>query len=572
MATNPNFVRIYNPKTGQSKEVHVNAANGQYKLDGWTTTPPANAQPVQSNLLPYGTPESVQKTVNFMNNVPKAVDRNARYDGDQLHQQLRDSYTSGAISEKEFDGLYKALIAEGFNPIGQTKPTDVAPLVQPQEVSFRPGYTPLPVTAGQVPAGTTPIGAPVSAGTSTIGLPALKSAEELAKMYGNITYDEDAILSKFNKATEKEYAAKRKEYEQTEDEFYNRLFGTQSTALDTIRRANSSAITTGASRGFQAASEIAAMLGLQQESVDDSTKLAQARTNLVDKEAEAYTKNVVDALTTANTLKQALATIGADLYAADTQLSVGQLQYLAQLDAAARQLEASIYGSNTQKDVADINVAGQLGVADKNLLGVLGTASATKDYNMYAADQNYAGNYINALANLLGVQTNAASNLEGTKYAADQSKEGYIEAAKESNAAQKAYYDYMKSNGGSGGSGSSGSNQDWAAQVTNLLNSGNEQDRGLAILMLMASTGAEAKEIEKLLGLTQESQPIIPDILGISTPLPPKEGEAPGEVSKATLAWYSLMYKLQNPGMSLTDAAKKIAEDFLAKGYTLPKP
>lgn len=497
MATNPNFVRIYNPKTGESKEVHVNAANGQYKLDGWTTTPPANAKPVQSNLLPYGTPASV----------PKAVNQNASYNGDQLHQQLRDGYTSGAISEKEFDGLYKALIAEGFNSTGQTKPTNVAPLVHPQEVLFQ----------------TTPVGAPVSAGTSTIGLPALKSAEELAKMYGNITYDEGTILSKFDKATEKEYAAKRKEYEQTEDEFYNRLFGTQSTALDTIRKANSSAITTGASRGFQAASEIAAILGLQQESVDDSTKLAQARTNLVDKEAEAYTKNAVDALTTANTLKQALATIGSNLYAADTQLSVGQLQYLAQLDAAARQLEASIYGSNTQKDIADINTAGQLGVADKNLLGVLGTASATKDYNMYAADQNYAGNYINALANLLGVQTTSTNNLEGTKYAADQSKEGYIGAAKENSKPQTAYYDYMKSNGGSGGSGSSGSNQDWVAQVTNLLNSGNEQDRGLAILMLMASTGAEAKEIEKLLGL--DAVPASPIVIT------PFTGTTPGGVN-----------------------------------------
>ncbi len=559
MATNPNFVRIYNPKTGESKEVHVNAANGQYKLDGWVTTPPANAQPVQSNLLPYGTPASVQKTVNSMNNAPKAGNQNANYNGDQLHQQLRDSYASGAISEKEFDGLYKALIAEGFSSTGQTKPTNVAPLVQPQEVLFQSGYTPLPVTVGQVPAGTTPIGAP-----------ALKSAEELARMYGNITYDEDAILSKFNKATEKEYAAKRKEYEQTEDEFYTRLFGTQSTALDTIRRANSSAITTGASRGFQAANEIAAILGLQQESVDDSTKLAQARTNLVDKEAEAYTKNAVDALTTANTIKQALATIGANLYAADTQLSVGQLQYLAQLDAAAKQLEASIYGSNAQKDVAGINIVGQLGVADKNLLGTLGATTAAKEANIYAADQNYAGNYINALANLLGVQTTAASNLEGTKYAADRNKEGLIDSAEKNNAAQKAYYDYMKSNGGSSSSGSGyGNSSDLLAQINSALASGQE---GIAVALMMAYAGVDQKEARELIGLTQKSQPIIPDILGISTPLPPKEGEAPKEVSKATLTWYSLMYKLQNPGMSFTDAAKKVAEDFLAKGYTLPKP
>ena len=130
--------------------------------------------------------------------------------------------------------------------------------------------------------------------------PSLRSAAELARLYGNITFDEDAIRKKFDKATQAEYALKRKEYEQTEDQFYNRLFGTQSTALDTIRRANASAISSGAAKGMQAANELSAILGLQQESVDDSTKLAQARHNLTDAEAAAYAKNVVDALAKAN--------------------------------------------------------------------------------------------------------------------------------------------------------------------------------------------------------------------------------------------------------------------------------
>lgn len=554
MATNPNFVRIYNPKTGESKEVHVNAAYGQYKLDGWTTTPPATTATTATKSVAPPVTTSKAPTQSLANVVNK-------------YNELNQGYARGAISEKEYDALRALLPDEGFYNLPfkeYDKPTNVAPTIQPQEVSFRDGYT----TLSSVAPGQSAVGTSMLPLTQERG-PALRSAEELARMYGNITYDEDAILSKFNKATEKEYAAKRKEYEQTEDEFYTRLFGTQSTALDTIRRANSSAITTGASRGFQAANEIAAVLGLQQESVDDSTKLAQARTNLVDKEAEAYAKNAVDALTTANTIKQALATIGANLYAADTQLSVGQLQYLAQLDAAAKQLEASLYGSDAQRDIADINMTGQLGVADKNLLGTLGAATAAKEANIYAADQNYAGNYINALANLLGVQTTAASNLEGTKYAADRNKEGIIGSAEKSNAAQKAYYDYMKSNEGSSSSGSSyGNSSDLLAQINNALASGQE---GIAVALMMAYAGVDQNEARELLGLVQKRQPIIPDILGISTPLPPKEGEAPGEVSKATLTWYSLMYALQN-NVSFSTATKKVIEDFQAKGYTLPEP
>jgi hypothetical protein len=546
LATNPNFVRIYNPKTGESKEVHVNAANGQYKLDGWTTTPPATTATksiAPSVTTPKAPPQSLSNVINKYN-------------------ELNQGYAKGAITEKEYDALRALLPEEGFYNLPfkeYDKPTNVAPTIQPQEVSFRDGYTSPGNLQGA--AGTSMLPSTQARGS------ALRSAEELAKMYGNITYDEDAILSKFNDATEKEYAAKRKEYEQTEDEFYTRLFGTQSTALDTIRRANSSAITTGASQGFQAANEIAAILGLQQESVDDSTKLAQARTNLVDKEAEAYTKNAVDALTTANTIKQALATIGSNLYAADTQLSVGQLQYLAQLDAAAKQLEASLYGSDAQKDIAGINMAGQLGVADKNLLGTLGAATAAKEANIYAADQNYAGNYINALANLLGVQTTAASNLEGTKYAADRNKEGIIGSAEKNNAAQKAYYDYMKSNEGSSSSGSGyGNSSDLLTQINNALASGQE---GIAVALMMAYAGVDQNEARELLGLIQKRQPIIPDILGISTPLPPKEGEAPGKVSKGTLVWYSLMYALKN-GVSYKDAIPEVVNDFYKKGYTLP--
>lgn len=302
--------------------------------------------------------------------------------------------------------------------------------------------------------------------------PSLRSAAELARLYGNITFDEDAIRSKFDKATQAEYALKRKEYEQTEDQFYNRLLGTQGTALDTIRRANASAISSGAAKGMQAANELSAILGLQQESVDDSTKLAQARHNLTDAEAAAYAKNVVDALAKANETKLALGTLGSNIYAADTQFAVGQLQYLAQLDAAAKQLEGMGLTADATKYSADRNLEGNKYTADQNLIG-----------NKYTADQNLAGTRYTADKNYAGNIYAANQNLAGTKYAADANREGIIKAAELNNAAQTAYYNSL------------------APQLTlqdAVVKAINDGHDSIAVALLIEATGVNKKDAEKM--------------------------------------------------------------------------
>ena len=300
----------------------------------------------------------------------------------------------------------------------------------------------------------------------------LLSAEELARLYGNITFDEDVIRSKFDKATQAEYARKRKEYEQTEDQFYNRLFGTQSTALDTIRRANASAISSGAAKGMQAANELSAILGLQQESVDDSTKLAQERNLLMDKEAEAYTKNVVDALAKANEIKLALATLGSNIYAADTQFDVGTMQYLAQLDAAAKQLEGMGLSADATKYSADRALEGNKYTADQNLIGSKYTADQNLAGTRYAADKNYAGNIYAA-----------AQNLAAAKYAADANREATIRAAELNNAAQTAYYNSL------------GPQLTLQDAVVKAINDGQDS---IAVALLMQATGASKKDAEKM--------------------------------------------------------------------------
>jgi hypothetical protein len=354
---------------------------------------------------------------------------------------------------------------------------------QAQELRAKENYTTddFGMTFRELPQ---PASTPVSRTSSTpastsiqrppIQRPSLQSAEDLARLYGNITFDEDAIRSKFDKATQAEYALKRKEYEQTEDQFYNRLFGTQSTALDTIRRANASAISSGAAKGMQAANELSAILGLQQESVDDSTKLAQARHNLTDAEAAAYAKNVVDALAKANEIKLALGTLGSNIYAADTQFSVGEMQYLAQLDAAAKQLEGMGLTADATKYSADRNLEGNKYTADQNLIG-----------SQYTADQNLAGTQYTANKNYASNIYAANQNLAGTKYAADANREAAIKAAELNNAAQTAYYNHLASQ------------PDLTLQdaVVKAVNDGHDS---IAVALLMQATGASKKDAEKM--------------------------------------------------------------------------
>lgn len=201
----------------------------------------------------------------------------------------------------------------------------------------------------------------------------------LGDLYG-ITYDEDAIRSKFDAATRDEYAVKNKEYAMTENKFYDKLYGTQATALDTIRRNTAQAVATGASRGMQAANELSAILGLTQEGVAGATDLAQQRNLLKDQEAAAYTQNALQALQESNALRQAIGSLDSQNYASDIQYAIGEMDYYARLDQAMKQLQGMEMSADAQRYTADQNYAGQIYASDKALIG-----------QKYTADQALAG-------------------------------------------------------------------------------------------------------------------------------------------------------------------------------------
>lgn len=196
----------------------------------------------------------------------------------------------------------------------------------------------------------------------------LRSGANLAKQFGDITYDDDEILNKFNKATQDEYAALRQDYNNTADDFYTRLGATQTAATDAIRRMNAQAIATGASRGMQAANELGAILGLQDTAVADATQLAQDKIALDLKERAAMSKNVEQALTQSNTTKQQLASLSKELFGIDTQYDVAGADYtskIAQTEGAYRGQDgynqATIHGADQQLEgVRDTNYSNNL--------------------------------------------------------------------------------------------------------------------------------------------------------------------------------------------------------------------
>ena len=219
------------------------------------------------------------------------------------------------------------------------------------------------------------MGAPNQLGVSTFGSysltdpitatrPALMGLP-MGDLYG-INYEQDYIRKLLDDATAAEYNAKRQEFAATERGYYDQLYDAQSTALDTIRANNSAAVASGASKGMAAAQQLAAVLGLQQESVGAATDLANQRNELAAKEAAAYSANANTALNTSNTLKQAIQNADLTKYGYDTQNYVGELDYNAALRATIAEIIQSQNAAAATMYNADRNLDGTRYAADAN--------------------------------------------------------------------------------------------------------------------------------------------------------------------------------------------------------------
>ena len=225
----------------------------------------------------------------------------------------------------------------------------------------------------------------------------------LGELY-ELDYDRDKIEQVFNQGTDAQYALMQKENQIAENQYANQTFANQQSAVEALRQQRNSQIASGMARGLNAAQEQGTILGLQQESQAGALELANARQLEADKIAAEYANNVVKALQEANSVKQAMAQVGAQLYEADMLGYTGELGAAAQMDTNA----SDRYGYD---------------------LGYEGT--------VYSADKNYDAAEYTANKNLEGTKYAADKNYEGTKYAADRSYAATVSAANISAAASK---------------------------------------------------------------------------------------------------------------------------------------
>lgn len=137
--------------------------------------------------------------------------------------------------------------------------------------------------------------------------------------YANQQVDEQAILDKYNAATLAQFNVQREQNRQNENAFYNQMYNTQKTAMDTIRQSNAAAVSSGASRGVQAANELSAILGLQSESVAQATELAQANRQTAQEETAAVLENVLNAYQQAAQERSQLVSQGIESASVDVQ-------------------------------------------------------------------------------------------------------------------------------------------------------------------------------------------------------------------------------------------------------------
>ena len=239
-----------------------------------------------------------------------------------------------------------------------------------------------------------------------------------------LDYDRNKIEQIFNQGTDAQYALMQKENQIAQNQYANNQFANQQSALETLRQQRNSQIASGMARGLNAAQEQGTVLGLQQDASAGALELANQQQLQADKIAAEYASNVSKALQEANSVKQAMAQVAAQMYEADMLGYTGELNYAGQMDANASDRYGYDLGLEGTKYTADKNYEGTKYNADKNYEGTVYSSNKNYEGTVYNADKNYEGTKYNADQNRAAQEYAANKNLEGTKYAADKNLEG----------------------------------------------------------------------------------------------------------------------------------------------------
>ena len=224
---------------------------------------------------------------------------------------------------------------------------------------------------------------------TTITSPSVKKYVDYAQQQ----VDEQAILDKYNAATVAQYNLQREQNRAAENQFYNQMYNTQRTAMDTIRQSNAAAVASGASRGVQAANELAAILGLQQESVQGATEIAQANRQTAQEETAAVLENVLAAYQQASQERAQLVQQGIESASVDAQ---EQANMIASQEAETNRMNAETQRRQQASDEQAALTAMAANGTDQYLAAL---KDAGYDYNTNVGMDGYAslGIALNAL-------------------------------------------------------------------------------------------------------------------------------------------------------------------------------
>ena len=173
--------------------------------------------------------------------------------------------------------------------------------------------------------------------TTDFTRPVLQDGTALANKYG-ITAGYDDIKKIYGDAVDASYDAQRKVYDQGTAAYYETIRNNAATLLDTLRKANASALATGSTRGVAAAQQLSALLAAAQSGSQGALDLANKIFNLGDTYKADRLAADRDALTTANTAAATLGQLSTDQYAAMVQAWAAEL--------AAQQAAGSGYSSS----------------------------------------------------------------------------------------------------------------------------------------------------------------------------------------------------------------------------------
>lgn len=240
-----------------------------------------------------------------------------------------------------------------------------------------------------------------------------------------LDYDRDKIEQIFNQGTDAQYALMQKENQIAQNQYANNQFANQQSAIDTLRQQRNQQIASGMARGLNAAQEQGTILGVQQDAMSGALELANARQTEADRIAAEYAQNVIDALKEANSVKEAIANVSAQLYEAD------MLGYTGELSAAA-QMDANQVNKYVGEYTADKGLEGTKYSADKNLEGTKYNADRNLEGTKYAADQSLKGAQAQANATIQAARTQANATIQAaretaSKYASGGSGSGSVD-------------------------------------------------------------------------------------------------------------------------------------------------